>query len=84
VRLRVAYSAFLRSFGPINFTTISEATNPETGETRETIRRPNLQPFLDDPDVWLVSSIEDYDIESGKARQGPIFTERVLHPPATR
>ncbi len=28
-------------------------------EERETQRRPNLQPFLDDPDVWLVSSIED-------------------------
>ena len=53
------------------------------GEVRETIRRPNLQPFLDDPDVWLVASIEDYDVETGVVRPGPIFTERVLHPPVT-
>lgn len=82
VRLRIAYNAFVRHFGPINLTTISEITDPITGDAREAQRRPNLQPFLDDPDVWLISSIEDYDIETGKAKQGPIFTERVLHPPA--
>jgi len=81
-RLRIAYNRFVRNFGPINLTTIHETKDPETGETRETRRRPNLQPFLDDPDVWLVSSIEDYDIDTGKATQGPIFTERVLVPPA--
>ena len=83
VRLRVAYASFVRNFGPINLTTISETADPDTGETRQTQRRPNLQPFLDDPDVWLVASIEDYDLETGKAKQGPIFSERVLHPPVT-
>ena len=82
MRLRAAYAHFKREFGPINLTTISETTGPD-GEVRETARRPNLQPFLDDPDVWLVSSIEEYDAETGIARQGPIFTERVLHPPVT-
>ena len=82
IRLRLAYASFVRSFGPINLTTISETVNAE-GETRETFRRPNLQPFLDDPDVWLVASIEDYDLESGTAKQGPIFRERVLHPETT-
>ena len=82
VRLRGSYAHFKREFGPINLTTISETTGPD-GEVRETVRRPNLQPFLDDPDVWLVASIEDYDVETGVARQGPIFTERVLHPPVT-
>jgi N12 class adenine-specific DNA methylase len=28
-----------------------------------------------------VSSIEDYDAETGVAKPGPIFTERVFHPP---
>ncbi|MBY6240483.1 DEAD/DEAH box helicase family protein [Methylosinus sp. Sm6] len=82
-RLRIAYNSFLRNFGAINLTTISETTDPKTGEARETQRRPNLQPFLDDPDVWLVASIEDYDVETGVAKKGPIFSERVLHPPAT-
>ena len=82
VRLRVAYASFVRDFGPINLTTVSESVNA-AGETRESLRRPNLQPFFDDPDVWLVASIEDYDIETGKARQGPIFTDRVLRPAVT-
>src|SRR5208337_4870585 len=82
VRLRGFHAHFKREFGPINLTTISETSGPD-GEVRETVRRPNLQPFLDDPDVWLVASIEDYDIETGKARQGPIFTDRVLHPAVT-
>ena len=82
VRLRTAYGSFLRAFGPINLTNISTSTDEETGEVRETVRRPNLQPFLDDPDCWLVSSIEEYDPETGTARKGPIFTERVIHAPA--
>ena len=82
IRLRSAYALFVRNFGPINLTTISHTVTAE-GETRETFRRPNLQPFLDDPDVWLVASIEDYDLESGTAKQGPIFRERVLHPETT-
>ncbi len=82
IRLRSAYALFVRNFGPINLTTINETETAE-GETRETFRRPNLQPFLDDPDVWLVASIEDYDLESRTAKPGPIFRERVLHPETT-
>jgi len=81
VRLRIAYSGFVRSFGPINRTEISTLTDPETGDERETHRRPNLAPFADDPDCWLVASIEDYDLESGLARMGAIFRERVIAPP---
>ena len=82
VRLRVAYTTFKRNFGPINLTSVSTSTDPKSGEERETVRRPNLQPFLDDPDCWLVSSIESYDEDTGTARPGPIFSERVIHPPA--
>ncbi len=81
-RLRTAYQSFVRQFGPINLTTVSTGMDPKTGEVRETVRRPNLSPFLDDPDVWLVSSIEQYDEESGTAKMGPIFSERVIHPPS--
>ncbi|AVH45648.1 DEAD/DEAH box helicase family protein [Agrobacterium tumefaciens] len=82
VRLRIAWSSFVRDFGPINHTTVLVAEDPETGEVRETHRRPNLQPFLDDPDCWLVASIEDYDPETDTAKPGPIFSERVIAPPA--
>ena len=82
VKLRVAYSTFIRFFGPINHTVITTTTDPKTGEERETHRRPNLAPFADDPDCWLVASIEDYDLDSGLARMGPVFRERVVAPPA--
>ncbi|MFC5386998.1 Eco57I restriction-modification methylase domain-containing protein [Aquamicrobium segne] len=82
VKLRIAWSNFVREFGPINFTTVSVSEYAETGEVRETHRRPNLQPFLDDPDCWLVASIEDYDLETNTARPGPIFSERVIAPPS--
>jgi N12 class adenine-specific DNA methylase/adenine-specific DNA methylase len=82
VRLRIAWSSFVRELGPINFTSVSTTTDEETGEVRETHRRPNLSPFLDDPDCWLVASIEDYDLETNTAKPGPIFSERVISPPA--
>ena len=81
-RLKTAYLGFTRQFGPINLATISTRTDETTGEVTETVRRPNLQPFVDDPDCWLVASIEEYDVETGAAKQGPVFTQRVIHPPA--
>ena len=80
-RLRVAYNGFTRQFGPINHTTVSHKVDEATGEVSDTVRRPNLQPFLDDPDCWLVASIEDYDVESDTAKPGPVFSQRVIHPP---
>ncbi|MGX7743946.1 DEAD/DEAH box helicase family protein [Rhodopseudomonas parapalustris] len=82
VRLRIAWSGFVRDFGPINHTTVSVTEDEESGEVRETHRRPNLQPFLDDPDCWLVASIENYDLDTDTAKPGPIFSERVIAPPA--
>jgi len=82
VRLRIAWSNFVRDFGPINFTTVSMTEDEETGEVREMHRRPNIQPFLDDPDCWLVASIEDYDLETNTAKPGLLFTDRVIAPPA--
>ncbi|CDZ42268.1 DNA methylase/helicase SNF2 [Neorhizobium galegae bv. officinalis] len=81
VALRIAWSSFVREFGPINFTSVSTSEDHETGEVREVHRRPNIAPFLDDPDCWLVASIEDYDLETNTAKPGPIFTERVIAPP---
>ncbi len=82
VKLRIAWSSFVRDFGPINHTKVSIAENEATGETRETHRRPNLQPFLDDPDCWLVASIETYDLDTDTAKPGPLFSGRVIAPPS--
>ncbi|WP_412052008.1 DEAD/DEAH box helicase family protein (plasmid) [Hoeflea sp. Naph1] len=82
VKLRIAWSSFVRDFGPINHTKVSISENDATGETRETHRRPNLHPFLDDPDCWLVASIENYDLDTDTAKPGPIFSERVIAPPS--
>lgn len=81
-RLRSAYTGFVRDYGPINRTEIVTAGDEETGEVREIVRRPNLAILADDPDVWLVSSIEEYDPETRTARPGPIFDQRVIRPPA--
>ncbi|GBQ51964.1 DNA methylase [Komagataeibacter europaeus LMG 18890] len=59
--LKHAYFSFVRQFGPINLMNVTVRIDPETGVENETQRRPNLTPFYDDPDVWLVSSIEEYD-----------------------
>jgi N12 class adenine-specific DNA methylase/adenine-specific DNA methylase len=82
VRLRCCYSNFIRYYGPINHTVVSILKDDDTGEEREQHRRPNLGHFADDPDCWLVASIEDYDIDTGSARMGPIFHQRVVSPPA--
>jgi N12 class adenine-specific DNA methylase/adenine-specific DNA methylase len=82
VRLRIAWSSFVRDFGPINHTTVSITEDEATGEVRESHCQPNLAPFRDDPDCWLVASIEDYDLETDTAKPGPFFSERVIAPPA--
>jgi len=85
VRLRIAWSSFVRDFGPINHTSVTLSEDEGRGgdgEVREIHRQPNLHPFRDDPDCWLVASIEDYDLETDTAKPGPIFSERVIAPPA--
>lgn len=82
-RLLTHYRAFTKKNGPINRTVTTVRTDPDTGAEKEYQRRPNLQPFLDDPDVWLVASIETYDETNDVGAPGPIFTERVVKPPIT-
>ena len=83
-KLLAQYRQFTRKYGPINRTITSIRTDPETGAEKEYQRRPNLQPFLDDPDVWLVASIEAYDEISDVGVPGPIFSERVVKPPVVQ
>ena len=81
VQLRIAYGEFRAPVWRDQPHGDRRQTDPETGEERESHRRPNLAPFADDPDCWLVASIETYDLDSDLARMGPIFRERVIAPP---
>ncbi len=77
------YDAFVSKHGAINTTTVQVREADADGAHTEIHRQPNLQPFRDDPDCWLVASIEDYDLESGTATKGLIFHGTVIAPEAT-
>lgn len=79
--LAAAYDAFVAVHGPINHTVITPRVDPDTGERSETHRQPNIAPFRDDPDCWLVASIERYDPETDTATKGPVFTDIVIARP---
>ncbi len=79
--LLTSYRQFAKKHGPINHSVTTIRTDPETGAEKDYQRRPNLQPFFDDPDVWLVASIEAYDEKTDTGTPGAIFTERVVKPP---
>ena len=77
--LGAAYDAFARATGHcINHTVTYQRTDPATKATSEYSRQPYLAAFRDDPDCWLVASIEAYDAQTDTARKGAIFAERVL------
>ena len=78
--LNELYDAFVETWGCINKTDITVKVDEDTGERTEQHRQVNLAPFRDDPDCWLVASIEDYDIESHTGRKGLIFTGTVIAP----
>jgi N12 class adenine-specific DNA methylase len=79
--LNRAYDRFSLTYGPINKTSFSEASDGNA------IRRmPNLVKFREDPDAMLVMSLEDYDEESGKAAKAAIMHRDVVGktPPVTQ
>lgn len=77
-RLREAYDAFAAKYGPINreqTITVSKA-----GKESVQTRYPNFSPLRDDPDAYLVASIERYDADTDTATPADIFTKRVIRP----
>lgn len=74
------YDAFVAAHGPINATTVTPRVDEATGARMEIHRPHNLVPFRDDPDCWLVASIEHYDIETDTATKGLIFHGVVIAP----
>ena len=78
--LNRAYDQFVGTYGPINKTTFSDATDGTM------IRRmPNLVKFREDPDAMLVMSLEEYDEVANKATKAAIMTKDVVGktPPIT-
>lgn len=74
-RMNRAYDAFVPLYGPINKTTFS--VNAQGNEVR---RMPNLVRFREDPDAFLVMSLEEYDEATGKAAKSPILLQDVVGP----
>jgi N12 class adenine-specific DNA methylase len=83
-RLQKAYKSFTGEFGPINLTHTTYHTDDVTKVEKAVQRHPNLAPVLDDPDCWLVASIERYDPDTNTAAMGPIFTQQVIGAVAER
>ena len=73
--LNRSYDRFTGEFGPINKTTFS--INAQGTEVR---RMPNVARFREDPDAFLVMSLEDYDDATGRAERAPIMRQDVVGP----
>ncbi|MFM7318743.1 MAG: DEAD/DEAH box helicase family protein, partial [bacterium] len=71
--LNLVYDRFVKAYGPINKTTISETWEGQTFR-----RMPNLVKFREDPDAMLVMSLESYDESTGKATKATIMTRDVV------
>jgi N12 class adenine-specific DNA methylase len=55
--------------------------DPEDMPDTVIIKRPNLKPFRTDPESYRLSSIEDYDDDTGQGRKKEIFTRSVIRKP---
>lgn len=74
--LQHSYERFTRRFGPINKTSVSVRKDGAV------VRRlTNIGPFAQDPDVYLVQALEDYDEPLNEARPTAIMTRDVVAPP---
>ncbi|MBN2162452.1 MAG: hypothetical protein JW713_05875 [Pontiellaceae bacterium] len=73
------YHSFVKKHGPINKSTRSERINPKTGKEIITVRYPNVAPLSEDPDVYLIASIEQFDEETGKVKGlSGLMTKRII------
>jgi N12 class adenine-specific DNA methylase len=76
-RLEKTYDAFVKKFGPINLTKVTEQHRKD-GKVVTITRYPNLNPFRDDPDAFKVAAIENYEPETGTASKAAIFHSSIL------
>ena len=76
--LKKQYDSFVRKHGIIN--NEKRIVTMRGDKESVSVRTPNFSPFRDDPDAYLVASIERYDDNTNSATPGPIFTERTIKP----
>lgn len=71
------YDAFVARHGPINEMKVIETKGKnKRGENIVITRFPQFSAIQEDPEAYLVASIEDYDAEKREAKKGRFFTER--------
>ena len=85
-RLVIGYEDYVRGWGPLNRVAWHRTgrADPVTGEDVRRRAHPRMGGFRDDPEWAVLSSIEDYDEETGVAAPAAILQERTVHPPLVR
>ncbi len=75
------YDLFVHHYGPVNAEDVRYVGPPNARGEQLTYKvYPNLREFREDPDSYLVASIEDFNTITGEALPGAIFTQRVVAP----
>lgn len=80
------YDAYRRLYGPLNRYRAAgtDRIDPESGDEIQRRIRPRMGGFRDDPDWPLVAALEIFDDATQQAKPAPIFTRRIIGPPAQR
>lgn len=74
-----AYDAFVSKHGPVNHMTVTETKRlNKKGVPISIVRRPNMRALWEDPDIYRVAAIEDYDEEKRVASKSRFFRERTV------
>ncbi|MGH9210929.1 MAG: DEAD/DEAH box helicase family protein [Acidimicrobiales bacterium] len=85
--LAARYEPYRRFYGPLNRYSMirTKRRDPETGQRVWQRRFPSMGWFrATDPDWPLIAALEVFDEETQTAEPAPVFTERVVAPPAQR
>ena len=81
VRLRIAWSNFVRAFGPINTTVVSTTRTRRPARCARRIAGRTSRPSSTIPIAGWSPRSRTTTSRRNTARPGPIFTERVIAPP---
>jgi N12 class adenine-specific DNA methylase len=80
-KLRDGYRAFVKKYGPVTKEVRTSYVSNQTGKEVVTTSFPNLKIIRDDPSSSFLFALEqDYDLESGTAKEGGILSHRTVKP----